>query len=341
MPLPPESRCSLTTDLSIYRLLTGMWQISGAHGKIDPRGAIAAMFDYFDAGFTTWDLADHYGPAEDFVGEFLNQLSATRGSQTLAQVQTFTKWVPRSGPMTRQIVEANVDRSRRRMGVPSLDLLQFHWWDYCDRRYVDALRHLVDLKGEGSIRHLGLTNFDTDHLCFLLDHGIPIITNQVQFSLVDQRPLMKLVPFCRAHDVHLLAYGALCGGLLSETYLNQPEPHDLQLRTASLRKYKRMIDTWGGWELFQELLRAVAGIAEKHNVTLANVAVRWVLEQSAVAGVIVGARLGVQEHRVENQRVFEFRLDELDYAKLRMVCDRAQDLYRLIGDCGDEYRQEL
>ena len=61
----PSSRIQLTTDLQIYRVLNGMWQVSGSHGHIDPEKAVESMFSYLDAGFTTWDLADHYGPAED------------------------------------------------------------------------------------------------------------------------------------------------------------------------------------------------------------------------------------------------------------------------------------
>nr|WP_250124041.1 hypothetical protein [Chroococcidiopsis sp. CCMEE 29] len=59
MNLPELSRLQLTPDLNICRVLNGMWQVSGAHGDIDSKGAIASMFQYMDAGFTTWDLADH------------------------------------------------------------------------------------------------------------------------------------------------------------------------------------------------------------------------------------------------------------------------------------------
>jgi hypothetical protein len=65
--LADSSRFQFTPDLTICRLLNGMWQVSGAHGYIDPASAIAEMFAYHDAGLTTWDLADHYGPAEDFI----------------------------------------------------------------------------------------------------------------------------------------------------------------------------------------------------------------------------------------------------------------------------------
>ena len=61
--LSESSRFDFTFDLRICRILNGLWQISGAHGAIDPQRAIAQMFNYHQAGFTSWDLADHYGPA--------------------------------------------------------------------------------------------------------------------------------------------------------------------------------------------------------------------------------------------------------------------------------------
>src|SRR5207253_7375729 len=81
MPLPPASQFQFTPDLRICRLLNGMWQVSGAHGRINPQAALQNMFDYHDAGFTTWDLADHYGPAEDFIGEFRKEFAARRGRE--------------------------------------------------------------------------------------------------------------------------------------------------------------------------------------------------------------------------------------------------------------------
>ena len=324
--------------MSICRLLNGMWQVSGAHGHIDQKAAIQNMFDYVDAGFTTWDLADHYGPAEDFIGEFRRQLIATRGEDAWSNIQAFTKWVPRPGRMTRQIVEDNIARSLRRMDVDTLDLLQFHWWDYDDERYLDALKHLADLHNEGKIRHVALTNFDTAHLQTITENGIQIVSNQVQFSLIDRRPEVHMIPFCQEHRISLLTYGTLCGGLLSEKYLDHPEPDRRILNTASLQKYKNMIDTWGGWNLFQDLLAVLKRIADKHQVSIANVGTRYILDRPAVAGVILGVRLGVSEHREDNARAFDCSLDADDRTQIGTVLAQSQDLYRLIGDCGDEYR---
>jgi len=172
MNLPESSRLQFTADLNICRILNGMWQVSGAHGAIEPKSAIANMFDYMDAGFTTWDLADHYGPAEDFIGEFRRQLVATRGEDAVSNLQAFTKWVPRPTKMTRRLVEQNIDRSLKRMGVETLDLIQFHWWEYRDKNYLDALVYMTELQKEGKIKHLALTNFDTEHLKIITQSGI-------------------------------------------------------------------------------------------------------------------------------------------------------------------------
>jgi len=141
-------RIEIANGLEMSRILNGMWQVSGAHGPIDPRAAILSMFTLVDSGFTTWDLADHYGPAEDFIGEFKRQLVASRGAEALSGLQAFTKWVPRPGLMTRRLVESNIALSLRRMDASTLDLLQFHWWDYQNTSYLDALTYLSQLRDE-------------------------------------------------------------------------------------------------------------------------------------------------------------------------------------------------
>ena len=229
--------------------------------------------------------------------------------------------------------------SLQRMDVETIDLLQFHWWDYQDINYLDALTHLSQLQSDGKIRHLGLTNFDTEHLKRIVTHGIKIVSNQVQFSLVDLRPEVQMIQFCQQHDIQLLTYGTVCGGLLSEKYLDKPEPGHCALNTASLRKYKQMMDAWGGWGLFQELLVALKHVADKHGVSIANVGVRYIMDRPTVAGVIIGVRLGESDHRGDNGRVFDMTLDTEDKDRIQAVLNRSRDLYNLIGDCGDEYRR--
>jgi aryl-alcohol dehydrogenase-like predicted oxidoreductase len=148
-----------------------------------------------------------------------------------------------------------------------------------------------------------------------------------------------MMPFCLKHNISLLAYGSICGGLMSERYLGRAQqPSTADLNTLSLRKYKQMIDAWGGWNLFQELLSTLKRIAQKHNMSIANVATRYILDKPAVAGVIIGVRLGIADQRNNNAQVFNFSLDKSDCDDIDAVCTKSNNLFETIGDCGDEYR---
>jgi aryl-alcohol dehydrogenase-like predicted oxidoreductase/enamine deaminase RidA (YjgF/YER057c/UK114 family) len=333
-PAPPVHRCALAPGLSVSRVTTGLWQIADLERdgrSIDRTACAAAMAPYVDAGLTTFDMADHYGSAEEIAGLFAAGRSAGPRPELL------TKWVPPPGPLSKSDVRAAVERSLRRLRMPALDLLQFHAWNYAHPSWLDALFWLGDLRNEGLVRHLGLTNFDAAHLRIVVESGIPVVSNQVCFSLLDDRPRRGGLPeLCRKHGLKLLAYGTVAGGFLTERFLGQPEPDWGRLPTWSLLKYGRFIRGAGGWEPFQGLLRAVAAVARRHGVSMANVACRYVLEEPAVAGVIIGARLSASEHVADNRRLFAFALDAEDRRELEEARAR---LRPLPGDPGDEYRR--
>ncbi|KAJ6717054.1 PROTEIN TAS [Salix koriyanagi] len=329
-------------SLDICRVLNGMWQTSGGWGRIDRDAAAEAMLRYADAGLSTFDMADHYGPAEDLYGIFINRIRRERPPDVLERVRGLTKWVPPPVKMTGSYVRQNIDISRKRMDVPSLDMLQFHWWDYSNTGYLDALKHLNDLKEEGKIKTVALTNFDTERLQIILENGIPVVSNQVQHSLVDMRPQQKMAELCQLTGVKLITYGTVMGGLLSEKFLdtNLSIPFAAPpLNTPSLQKYKRMVDAWGGWNLFQGLLRTLNKIASKHGVSIPTVAVKYILDQPAVAGSMIGVRLGLSEHINDANAVFSLVLDEEDMNSIQEVSKKGKDLLKVIGDCGDEYRR--
>jgi aryl-alcohol dehydrogenase-like predicted oxidoreductase/enamine deaminase RidA (YjgF/YER057c/UK114 family) len=326
-------RRTLAPGLAISRVLTGLWQIADMErdGRtIDPARAAAAMDAYAAAGFTTFDMADHYGSAELVAGLFRER----RGPGACGEI--FTKWVPPPGPVRRDDVRAAVSRALDRLKAPVLDLLQYHAWTYSDPSWLDALFHLQELKEEGLVRHLGLTNFDTAHLRIALATGLPIVSNQVSFSLLDRRPRRAMTDLCLAHGVSLLAYGTLAGGWLSERWLGRDEPDWERTGTWSQMKYGRFVRAAGGWPALQRVLAAADRVARRHGVSLANVAVRYVLEQPAVAGVIVGARLGESEHAADNGRLFDFALTDEDRGELEAALAA---LDPIPGEPGDEYRR--
>ncbi len=323
-------RISLAPGLSVPRLLVGLWQVADLERSgslLDTERAADALAAYADAGFDAFDMADHYGSAELIAGRLL-----ARGQH--AQARAFTKWCPPPGEMSAATVRQGVQQRLERLGLARIDLLQFHWWQYSHPAYLDALHELVALRQQGLIGHLGLTNFDTDHLRLLLREGLPIATNQVSFSLLDRRAAGRMSALCLASGVKLLAYGTLGGGFLSERWLGQPEP--AQVEDWSKSKYKRFIDAIGGWAALQRILHGAHRVAQRHHVSIANVALRWVLDQPAVGAAIVGARLGERQHRDDNRAVFQLRLDAADHDCLNQALAEAT---LLPGDCGDEYRR--
>jgi aryl-alcohol dehydrogenase-like predicted oxidoreductase/enamine deaminase RidA (YjgF/YER057c/UK114 family) len=325
-----ETRTLLAPDLEISRVVTGLWQVADMERggeTLDPLRGAAALAEYARAGFDTFDMADHYGSAEVITG-------ALQADPAHPPFRAFTKWCPKPGPMTPAIVREGVQRSLDRMQTARLDLLQFHWWTFDDPRYIDAMLELEKLREEGLIRHLGLTNFDTAHLRLLLNQGVKIATNQVCLSLLDRRGTEAMTDLCLERGVRLLAYGSLGGGFLADRWVDAAEPAAVD--DWSKMKYRRFIEAIGGWSALQALLRTAQAIARKHGVSVSNVAARWVLEQKAVAAIIVGARLGESEHRADNRKLFEFALDEEDHANLTAAFASTK---RLPGDCGDEYRK--
>jgi len=328
------ARTTLAPGLEIAEVVTGLWQVADMErggSELDREAASSVLLDYARAGFDTFDMADHYGSAELIAGRMFERVAADAPRPV-----AFTKWCPTPGPMTREVVREGVERSRRRLGVETIDLLQFHWWTYEHPAYLDAMKHLADLRGQGLIRHLGVTNFDTEHLNVLVKHGIPVVSNQVSFSLMDRRAAGELSALCLANGVRLLAYGSLCGGLLSERWLGRPAPSQGEVADWSRMKYLRFVEAAGGWDALQAVLAALDGVARKHRVSIANVATRWVLDHPAVAAVVVGARLGAREHRTSNLALFSFSLDDADRAAVDTALASTTPIP---GDCGDEYRR--
>ena len=323
-------RTRLGPGLEVCRVLTGLWQVADQERggvALETERAARALEPAVAAGFTTFDVADHYGSAELIAGSLRKRCPA---------VQVLTKWVPEPGVASRQEVQAAIRRSLDRIGADRLDLLQFHAWSYPDPGWWDCLFHLMAIQAAGRIQHLGVTNFDAVHLDLTLRSGIPIVSNQVCYSLLDRRPAGRMTEVCRTHGVQLIVYGTLAGGLLSDRWLGVPAPPIDESLTWSQMKYRRFIEEAGGWERFQGVLRAARRVADRYGVSIANVAARYVLEQPGVAGVIVGARPGQRSHLEDNVRLFDFSLDERSLAELS---EAQAGLDPIPGDCGDEYRR--
>jgi aryl-alcohol dehydrogenase-like predicted oxidoreductase len=322
-------RIQIADGYDISRIIKGGWHLAGDHGVIDPEQAVHDMAAFVEAGITTFDCADIYTGVEALIGRF-------RGlyPRLAKQVQVHTKFIPDLRMLAEvdfNYVERSIDRSLMRLGLERLDLVQFHWWDYEVPGYVEAAAALSRLRDKGKIANIGVTNFDVPRLTQMLDAGVPVVSMQAQYSLLDERPRNGMIDLCVSKNIAVICYGTVAGGFLSERWVGRHEPGD-DLTNRSLIKYKLIIDDFGGWDLFQQLLAALGRIAAKHGCDIATVASRAVLNWDHVAAIIVGATDA--SHLAANRGIADLQLDAADAAAIQSVLRQRQ------GPQGDVYSLE-
>ncbi|WP_370400395.1 aldo/keto reductase [Sulfitobacter sp. JB4-11] len=312
-------KATLRPDYDISRVIKGGWQLAGDHGPVDRAEAVRDMEAFLDAGITTFDCADIYVGVEEMIGDFIGDLRRRRGTTVAEQVRVHTKLVPDLGLLDNiqpEDVEAIIDRSLKRLQIDQLHLVQFYWWDLTLGDPLSGLDVLKRCQQKGKIVHLGVTNWDVAETQPFLNAGFDVVSTQVQYSILDRRPENGLTTWAAARELQLLCYGTLAGGFLTERWLGADDP-GFAFENRSLIKYRLIIDEFGPWETFQQLLAVLKAVGDKHSVSLSSVATRWVLDRPQVAAAIVGARYA--RHLPQTLEVFSFALDADDRAQIEAV----------------------
>ena len=337
-------RYTFSDGYGISRVLNGCWQLSLGHslnGPLDFDDVKKAFYQLRERGFTTFDCADIYTGAEEFIGEFIAELKKDPSFKE-EEIQIHTKYVPDIEYLSKvdyDFTRSIIERSIARLNKTYLDVVQFHWWDYEVDGMVRTAKYLQRLKEEGLIKHVSVTNFDTDHLKMLVDAGIEITSCQAQYSFFDRRVEKRLQSYCKENDIPLICYGTLAGGFLSERYLGKKQ-EEISPETRSQVKYMQVIEDSLGWDGYQGLLKMLKEIADAHGVAVSQVATRFILQQEAVAAAVIGIRNS--RHVEDNAKIFSFELDENEMGKLREYIDAFPILpgepFELERTIGSKYR---
>lgn len=295
----------LKNGYELNEVINGCWQLSDGHAlksAVDFSDTKKAFYELCDNGLNAFDCADIYTGVEDFIGEFIKE--------SKRDVKVHTKYVPDLNILSDvdfSFTENIIDRSLKRLNKEALDVVQFHWWDYEVSGMIDVAEHLVKLKEKGKILNIGTTNFDTENLKKLVDAKIPVVSVQSQYSIFDRRPEKSLAKYCLENDIALLCYGTLSGGLLSGKYLGK------EIGKADNRsqvKYLQVIEDTVGYDDYPKLLEILDDIAKKYNVSISNIATKYILSKKEVSSAIIGTRSSV--HVKSNLELFKFKLDESD-----------------------------
>lgn len=292
-------------------IFKGNWQLAGGHGAVNEERAIEDLFTYVEHGVNVFDVGDIYTGTEELMGQFVREYRARFGDDAARHIRIHTKFVPDLDALetlTKKDIRAVIERSLRRMGLERLHLVQFHWWDYGKGDFVQAGLYLEELRKEGLIEAIGLTNFDCAHTKLLLDAGVPVKSNQIQFSLLDPRPFNGMLDFAKAQNIAIFCYGVLAGGLLSTA-----RPGDEPTNRSHI-KYQLIINEIGDRH-YQTVLRRLCVLAEKYRTTTANIAAAFALQTPGVSSIILGPRNA--KHVNEIDQMATFTLTDHEYGSLR------------------------
>ena len=296
------------TGLDVSRICFGTWQFSGDWGSPDEREGIAAMQRALELGVNFFDTAQGYGfgASEQLIAKALGgELRARRDEIVLA-----TKGGLRmdgaelkrdSSP---QWLRQGVEESLGYLGVDHIDLYQVHWPDP-ETPLEESAGALEELVQEGKIHHVGVSNFSPEEMDGF-SRKRPVETLQPPFHLFRRDIERDVLPYCREHEIGVLAYGPLAHGLLSGRFNRNTELPEQDWRASS------PLFQGESFELNLKVVEELDSFAQERGYTVAQLAVAWTLAQPGVHVAIVGARRPDQIEGTAPAGDIELSDDELE-----------------------------
>ncbi|KHT58069.1 aldo/keto reductase [Photobacterium gaetbulicola] len=311
------------SDLYISRLGLGSWAIGGdigewGWGKQSTQDSINTIHAALDNGINWIDTAPAYGlgNAEKIINKALKQTSS--------KPYIFTKcglcWKPGETELfnriSRQSIIKEVEDSLRRLDVEVIDLYQIHW-PRPETDIIEAWQTLADLKKQGKVRHIGVSNFSAEQLQQV--HTVsPVISNQPGYSLLNRSAEKEVLPWCLEHNVGTIHHSTMASGLLSGA-MNKD-------RFARLSKndwrHKHHLYQEPTFSRNLEMVEHLKVIAEDKGCNVAELSIAWTLSHPATTGSIIGARSAEQLSGLINAS--EITLAEQDHSRINVVFSNKQ-----------------
>jgi aryl-alcohol dehydrogenase-like predicted oxidoreductase len=278
------------TGMEITRVGFGAWAIGGggwefAWGPQEDDQSIAAIQHALDLGFNWIDTAAAYGfgHSEEVVGRALEGVDD--------RPYVFTKCSLLEGPgrrvvhsLKRDSVLREAEASLERLGIDAIDLYQIHWPDP-EPEIEEGWAALAELKEQGLVRHIGVSNFDVGQLR-QIQQIAPVESLQPPYSLVAREVEYEILPFCKREGIGVIAYSPMGSGLLTGAMTRE------RIESMPDDDWRRRDPRFQEPQLSQHLalVERLAEVAERHETSPGAVAVAWTLLNRAVDGAIVGFR---------------------------------------------------
>jgi aryl-alcohol dehydrogenase-like predicted oxidoreductase len=309
------------TGVNVSPITLGSWPMSGdRYGKIDDSEAVETIRHARAAGITSFDTAPGYGAghAEETLG------AAMAGARDGAVVTTKCGIVPQTGGQpgrdaSRASILREIDDSLRRLRTDHVDVYLVHWPDP-NTPLAETMATLDEIQQAGKTRLVGVSNFDVPLLeqCLKLR---PIDVVQVGYNLFDRRMEREVFPFCRAHGIGVMAYGSLAYGLLTGAFTEETTFEAADWRSNGVAFGQPIL----GGDNFKHNVRLVNRlrdeVAKPKGLTVAQVALAWVVRNPIVTTAMVGARVPAEIE--ENVQAANVALSDADVAQIEAIMDQA------------------
>ncbi len=271
------------TDLEVSRICFGTWQFGGDWGAIDERDAIDAVARARELGIDFFDTAQAYG-----FGVSERLLARALQGVPREQVVLATKGGLRreGGELLRdsspQWLRSGLEASLRNLNTDYVDVYQVHWPDPATP-FAETAAALEEFVAEGLVRYVGTSNYDA-HQIAEFERTRRMDTVQPPYHMLRRDAEQAVLPYCEEHEIGVLAYGPLAHGLLSGHF-----SADTQLAEDD---WRRGSDLFGGanYERNLRIVGQLSELARELGITVAQLAIAWVLAHPAVHVAIVGAR---------------------------------------------------
>jgi aryl-alcohol dehydrogenase-like predicted oxidoreductase len=274
------------SELRVSPIAFGTWQLGGEWGEFDERRAIDAIRHALGLGINFFDTAQAYGfgASERLLGQALeDELRAARDDIVIA---TKGGLRPVGDGVTRdsspEWLRQGVEESLEALGVDFVDLYQVHWPDP-DTPMAETAAALAELRDDGKIRHVGVSNFSAEQMNEL-SRTLPVETLQPPYHLFQREIEHDVLPWCQEQDAGVLIYAPLAHGLLTGTI-----DEDTQFARDDWRSISPLF-TGEGLPRNLEVVRQLGGVADQIGCTLSQLAIAWTLTHPAVDVAIVGSR---------------------------------------------------
>ena len=297
------------SGLKISEITYGNWITHG--GQVEAEAANACVRAALDAGITTFDTADVYagGRAEEVLGKAL-------AGERRSGIELFSKVYWPTGPgrndrgLSRKHVLESIDASLSRLGTDYLDLYQAHRYDY-ETPLEETMQAFADVVRSGKALYIGVSEWRAEEIragkALADELKIPLVSNQPQYSALHRVPEAEVIPTSRELGISQIVFSPIAQGVLTGKYLpGQPVPEGSRA-TDEKGGGANMIARWMKDDVL-ERVQELKPIADDLGLTMATLAVAWVLQEENVAAAIIGASR--PEQVTDNVKASGIRLDD-------------------------------